>query len=231
LADFEATSVVGPLVATLLDTPLGLRPTHFGYDEPHLPIKAADEVAALVVGRKAVGQRMGGVSLGAGSIGYYQVRWAKLHRPVFSLVFGDFERAALQSAPLRLDSLLRLIRQIVPIVHAVYAEIRDMSAPNSEVPVDLLTRLPEIPAVSVYGPPYVEMFGESKLLHAPFRRIERLTVGYYWLEATDSIFEPPTMDEAARIRQYLGETAFMSGGKRLYRSGQAPNFDFSSLTP
>jgi hypothetical protein len=88
--------------------------------------------------------------------------------------------------------------------------------------VNLVKRLPDIPAVSIYGQPYVNMFGEDKLRRAPFQVIDQLPGGLYWLEASNSILEPVGEEAKASIRAHLVEDAFSSGGKRLHRTGRAP---------
>ena len=232
--DFEKPGAVGRVLEHLMSAPLGLRPTHYGYNEANEPITNMDAVVEMAVGgaaSHAQGQRLGGVLLRSGQSCGYQVQWAKMDAPSFSLFFGSLERKAPPSLEPRIAALYDLLKSIASIVQAVYGEVRDMSTPYSGVPVNLTKRLPDIPAVSIYGLPYVSMFGEQNLRKAPFHRIEQLVGGRYWLEASESVFERVAEETKAAIRSHLGEDAFASDGKRLYRTGRAPHFDMSALRP
>ena len=229
--DLESPAALRPVIDDLLRAPVGLKPIQYGRDEPNLPIRdARDVVSAATVGVSTSGLRNGGISLKAGSAVSYNIRWSKLADPTFSLVFGSLQRDPAESLQARLAAWCDLVRELVRTCDAVYGEIRDMSAPFANMPFDLRTRLPDIQPVSIYGAPYVRLFGE-KLATAPFHRIERLPTGHYWLEAGDSILTPISEDAKSDIRRHLGEDAFMSGGKRLYRTGLAPEFDFHALLP
>lgn len=232
--DFEAAANVRPIVEQLMSVSLGLRPTHFGYSKADLRITDLEAVIGMAVGgarSRREGQRLGGVLLRSGQCCEYQIQWAKMHLPNLSVFLGSMEREPIQTLQPRLAALTELLRKLVPQVGVVYGEVRDMSTRYAETPIDLFTRLPDIPAVSIYGPPYISLFGEDNIRKASFHRIERLPSGQYWLEAGKSVLEPVCEEARAAIRSHFGEDAFMSSGKRLYRTGRAAQFDTSALNP
>ena len=232
LRDFESPSVVAPIVECLLRAPLGFRVTHFGRDDANRRIGSADEIVRVVTGPPGrSGPRLGGALLRSGSACEYQIQWAKMASPSFSLVIGSMSREPLATQATRLGALEDLVRQLTQVVDPVYGEIRDMSTLHAGAPIDLKTRLPEIPAVSIYGEPYVRLFGEECVRGAPFRSITLLDRHHYWLRASVSVIEPVDAVAGAAIREHFGEDAFMSGGRRLYRTGRAPQFDMTELQP
>jgi hypothetical protein len=230
--DFESADSVRPIVEQLMSAPLGLRPTHYGYGEADQRITDIEAVVTMAVGGarpKKEGQRLGGVVLRSGQCCESQIQWAKMEFPTLAFFLGTMEREPLHTLQPRIAALQELLRNVAPIAGVVYGEVRDMSTPHSEIPISLFTRLPDIPAVSIYGSPYISLFGEDKIRKAPFHRIERLSSGQYWLEAGKSVLDPIGEDARAAIRSHLGEDAFMSGGKRLYKTGRAPQFNTSAL--
>jgi hypothetical protein len=98
-----------------------------------------------------------------------------------------------------------------------------------DLPGDLIRgRLPEVPWLSIFGPPYEELFGAEGLATAPFASVEH-RAGHVWARLSESAFTEP--DDAARdaIRAHLGEDAFVKGRRWPQRPGRAPEFDFSNV--
>jgi len=231
--DFEKRDTVERVLETLLSAPLPLRPTHYGHSEADQRISDLKDVADLIVGvhRSATqSERFGGVLLRSGRC-RYQLQWSKMRKPSMPFLLGSVDRELIESSPAQVSALYDLIKKLVFEVTAVYGEIRDMSSPFSDMPIDLWKRLPDLPAVSIYGFPYLTMFGETRLRDAPFCYMEQLSGGQYWLQASGTLLEPVSEQTKAAIRSHLGEDAFMSDGKRLYKTGLAPEFDTSHLRP
>jgi len=231
--DFEKREIVEQVLANLMSAPLPLRPTHYGRTEADQRISDLNDVVDLIVGVRrppTEGERFGGVLLRSGRCSY-QVQWSKMRKPSMPFVLGSVDRELIESSPAQVSALCDLIKKLVSAVSSVYGEIRDMSNPLSDIPIDLWKRLPDVPAISIYGLPYVAMFGEDRLRDAPFCHMDHLPGGQYWLEASGTLLEPVPEQTKAAIRSHLGEDAFMSGGKRLYKTGLAPEFNTAHLRP
>lgn len=157
------------------------------------------------------------------------VHWSKgAPEPSFSTVGGWCDLACFAARPSLLGQFEELVAALVGIVRPVYGEIRNMSHPGAGMPLDLKLRLPDVPWASIYGPPYVQMFGRDKVLSAPFFRVvER---GEYLVAyLSESPFGPDDEGRRAAIRSYLGERSFMTGPRWPYRDGVAPHFDSSRV--
>jgi hypothetical protein len=74
-------------------------------------------------------------------------------------VGGDISLSLVRKTPAALGGFLGLVKELVSIVTPVYGEVRNMSFAGWDLPFDLEKRLPDVPWVSVYGPPpYVALF-------------------------------------------------------------------------
>jgi hypothetical protein len=163
--------------------------------------------------------------------GDYLIDWKKDTKPSFAGVSGAVPWPVLDKGPARLDQFIGFIKNLVGLVNPVYGDIENMALPDWDTPLDLQKRLPDIPWVSIYGEPYIKMFGEKKIETAPFCKIERLPSGHYFLQATKSVKEPVPASVRASIRRHLGEDSFMAHPKWRYKTGKAPEFDFRNMLP
>jgi len=161
--------------------------------------------------------------------GYYMVHWKKDVSPSFAGVSGGVPWATLTQESGRLEDYVRLASTLAAITNAVYGEVRNMAIPGWDLPFDLLKRLPDIPWISIYGQPYVEMFGEARIRSAPFYKIEQQQSGHFILQATKDPREAVPESVKAAIRNHLGESCFMSGRRWRYSNGRAPAFDFGNV--
>lgn len=222
--DFETRVPVSAVLKILMSAPAILRPTHYGLNEAEEPIEDLEDVIDMVVmkGRPKVGRRFGGAVLRAGDGCTYQLQWAKMQDPSLPFFMGSLPLEPSELLQPRITAVYELLTKLIPVVDAVYGEVRNMAMPYADAPIDLWTRLPDIPAVSIYGLPYVKMFGEDNVLEASFLVIRRLSGGRYWLEAARSILEPVAEEVKAAVRSHLGEDAFMQGRKRFYKRSRAP---------
>jgi hypothetical protein len=233
--DFEDAALASRVVSRILTVPRGLRPRRFGHFEDDTRKVGHGDVSPLVrewlapLGGGAPTHREGSLlMLGSGGSGF-QIGWQKSTEPSFSFVGGDLPLSWFDDRPSLGRAFVSLVRDLVGLVSPVYGEIRDLSLPGSDLPVDLFKRLPDIPWVSVYGRPYLDLFGLDSIQTAPFKSIEELPSGHYWLRASERVHETLSEEKKAAIRLHLGERAFMRRGRWRYKEGLAPQFDFSSV--
>lgn len=104
-----------------------------------------------------------------------------------------------------------------------------MRQPKWNTPMNLKLRLPDIPAIAVYGKPYIDLFGIDKIESAPVVRLEAIGKSHYLLQSVSSIDEPVPASVRQSIREHLGEQAFMADGRWRYQDGLAPTFNLTSL--
>jgi len=214
-----------------------LRPKRYGFDEPVTQSVDEDDLRPMIdrwlhgpgTGDWPGEEREGGVILQSSSLTGYQVSWRKAVEPTFSFVGGQVGAALLRKQPDLLAELEGLVKDLIPLLLPAYGEIRNMSLRGADLPLDLRRRLPDIPWVSIYGPPYVSLFGRERLLAAPFTRVDEVHPGYIWAQASDSAFDVVPDEAKNAIRMHLGDDAFMSGGRWRYTDGKAPSFDFSKV--
>lgn len=238
LEDFEDRDRARCVIERLAKTSSrDLRPKLFGYDEP-VRERIDEKDLRPVIDRWLHGpgngtwpdkEREGGVSLQCSSLTGYQVSWRKTVEPSYSFVGGQVALALLREQAVLLTEFQSLVKDLIPLVLPVYGEIRNMSLRGADLPFDLPRRLPDIPWISIYGPPYVSLFGRERLLTAPFKRVEEVNPGHIWAQASESVFDVLPDDAKVAIRRHLGNDAFMSGGRWRYLDGTAPVFDFSKV--
>lgn len=237
LTDFEDKKVAHGVLQRLMENEATLRPKRFSAYEPITEVIDASDLAPVMDvwlnsasnTRGGVDMRHGSLLLGCSSGINYQVNWQKSKKPSFSFVGGNAPLSLLKKRSNILRAFFDLAKDLSLLLNSVYGEIRNMSFPGSDLPFDLLKRLPDVPWASVYGPPYVSMFGNERILSAPFHRIEPIHSSHLWLEASESVFDPVPEETRAAIRDHLGKEAFMSKGRWRYTSGTAPSFDFSRV--
>jgi hypothetical protein len=214
-----------------------LRPKRYGFDEPATQSFNEKDLEPVIDrwlygpghGNWPSKEREGGVILDCSSVAGYQVSWRKAFKPSFSFVAGHVGLSLLRKNTGLLTEIEGLLKDLIPLVLPVYGDIRNMSLRDADLPFDLYRRLPDIPWISIYGPPYVSLFGRERLLEAPFRRVEDVHSGCIWAEASESAFEAVADEVKDAIRTHLGDDAFMSGGRWRYLDGRAPSFDFSKV--
>lgn len=228
LRDFSDPVVAREIVHTLQAAPSSIRPTQFGPFEGNQPFVDVDEPVKFLAqpGHTA---EAGSLVLSAGGSGEYQVQWNKSTPPSLPFVGGFLMHKAFLKKPAVLDDFLALVKRLAASTEGVYGDIRSMAFPGWDTPFNLSLRLPEIPNVSLYGKPYIELFGRELIERAPFLRIEQLADDLYWLQATEQVTDPVPDEVRLAIRSHFGEDAFMSGKKWRYSDGRHPTFDFSNI--
>jgi hypothetical protein len=214
-----------------------LCPKRYGYDEPVTERFDKGNLQPVVErwlygpgrGEWPSEGREGGMILKCSSLTGYQVSWRKAVEPSFSFVGGQVDLSLLRKQTSLLNEMECVVRDLIPIVLPVYGEIRNMSLKGADLPFDLRRRLPDVPWTSIYGLPYVSLFGRERLLSAPFRHVEEVSSGCIWAQASDSVFDLVPDEIKRAIRMHLGDDAFMSCGRWRYVDGKAPKFDFSKV--
>ncbi|HPT51368.1 MAG TPA: hypothetical protein PLS67_04480 [Accumulibacter sp.] len=228
LSDFSSPSLASEIVRTICDVPSSIRPSKFGPFEGVSPLAGLDEpVKFISQPEKPV--KAGSLVLTAGKNCEYQVQWNKSVPPSFPFVGGFLLRNAFDKKSDTLLAFLDLVKKLASTTNVVYGDVRSMEFAGWDTPVNLSLRLPDIPNVSIYGKPYIELFGRERIEGAPFHRIEQLSDDLYWLQATELVTDPVPEDLRVSIRKYFDEDAFMSGKKWRYSDGLHPAFDFSAV--
>lgn len=237
LVDFEDIDLARRVVQRLMKACTVLRPRKFGvYDPLTEEIDASNLTPVTDVwpnttakAREDAKPREGILQLECSSGACYMINWRKSRTPCFSAVDGHVPLPLLKAEPSVLEELIDLIRDLALYVDTVYGDVRNMSFKGWDLPLDLLKRLPDVPWAGVYGPPYVSMFGKERIASAPFYKLQSIGSSHFWLQASESVFDPVAEETRAAIREHLGEDAFMSKGRWRYTDGKAPAFDFSRV--
>lgn len=81
--------------------------------------------------------------------------------------------------------------------------------------VDLQLNLPDVYWLTVYGPPYIEIFGRDQLLAAPVYRVTELRTGHIMVQLTEDINDMIVDPEhfafvRRRFKDHVGQDAFFS---------------------
>ncbi len=238
LKHFEQPALAERVIRTLLNSPSFLVPKVFGTSTPLTTVIDSGNIQPLIdcwlPSRKKAPP--GPVKIPDGLLlmdfapqGGYLVHWRKLTVPSFAGLSGTVPWPILDADPFRFDQLVALTKELITLVNPVYGDIQNMNLSGWDTPLDLQKRLPDVPWLSIYGEPYIKLFGEERILSAPFYKIGRLSSGHFWLQATESIRHPVPNEVRSAIRTHLGEESFMAHPKWRYRDGKAPDFDFSNV--
>ena len=153
------------------------------------------------------------------------VHWRKAKRPSFSTILGSI--CSHDWPPPNLPELASFVVGLVPLIEPVYCEIRDVSVKRLRKTHDLTVRLPDIPWFSIFGIPYINMFGRDKLASAPFYSIESIGPNHMMAKATREFVQEVPGETRRSIREHLGSNAFQAYPQFRYKTGLAPLFDFS----
>lgn len=230
LADFADEKVAREVVDIFLAGPSQIRPKKAGAFQADSAIADPEALVRLLVNERPIGAgpQGGSLVLEANRDCGFQVQWNKSPRASFPFIGGHLMFTALSKNPSLLDAFLDLVKALVKRVQPAYGEVRSMAVKGWDAPMNLRLRLPDVPAISIYGPAYIEMFGREKIETAPF--LEREVIGEcYWLVAHQPVLEGVPDEQRLRIRTYLGADAFMADGKWKYSDGRAPQFDLSAF--
>jgi hypothetical protein len=224
LEDFEDKLFARQVIDAFLSTSEPLRPQTYSLLKGDKKIRSVDELTCVLTEPrdKVIDVKSITLLLHYENHCGYQVSWDKLYEPSFQLVSGSCEMGLLKQQPNLLDDLRFLTKNLIRIVKPVYGDFRSKARMRNGF--DITLRLPDICHVSIFGPPYVELFGKDVIESAPYEYIEEIAPGYYWLQANESVFEPVPETKKRAIREHFGEDAF--GRKLKGKPIRAPKFDF-----
>lgn len=218
--------IISKILVEILDAPEAIRPKAFGTFGGDNPINGIDEVLNFIFEKNK--NEIEAISLVLEFCdGSYQLQWNKSEPPTFCFIGGTLRNSIIPSKADAVHSFIGIFKILTAIFDASYGEIRSMAVKNWDNPVDLRSRLPDIPNISIYGKEYIDMFGRNKIESAPFLKIEMLSEDLYLLQAANDVFAPVDEKMKDMIRDHLGEKSFMSGGKWRYKDGVHPKFIFS----
>ena len=90
--------------------------------------------------------------------------------------------------------------------------------------------IPYLPWLTVFGPPYIELFGKARLLSAPAHRVDELNEGHVAIQLTPDILDFRNRTDLAigvqnRVIKHLGPDAFYSADLGEDYSYRAPRLD------
>jgi hypothetical protein len=160
----------------------------------------------------------------------YIISWEKENTLHFNTFIMSIDLSYFRKSE-HLEHFLDFYKELSLLIKPVYGSIVNCAFPDWGEPVNLKVRLPEIPWGTIFGEPYIEMFGKERLLAAPYFKVDELKDGTIFLQATENIFTPINKNIRENIKRFLGEEAFVWDGKdyRNYKDGKVPEFDFSEV--
>jgi hypothetical protein len=98
---------------------------------------------------------------------------------------------------------------------------------------DLQQRIPDVYWVTVFGAPYIGMFGEEKLLSSPVYHSDRLSNGSVMLQLTEELSDVERQPEAielvrSAVKTHLGQDAFFQPSLEPTHAYRVPQFSFQN---
>lgn len=129
------------------------------------------------------------------------------------------------------NKYLELCKEIIIALNPVQGQISNMMDKYSCEPINLKIRHPELQWVTIFGQPYIELFGKEKLMKTPCYKVYEITDQLIAIQLTETIFEEIPEELRENVRGYLGGEAFVKGNKFVhsYKNGIVPQFDFSNV--
>jgi len=121
---------------------------------------------------------------------------------------------------------MNLIKAIDP----VHGDI-GIFLPNENNPINLRIRCPELKWMTIFGAPYIDLFGREKLLSTPCHKVHLISDSLIGLQLVESIYDEIPSGLRRTVKSHLGEEAFVEEGKGIkrYKTGLTPEFDFSGV--
>jgi hypothetical protein len=142
----------------------------------------------------------------------------------FNSISGSFPSAYIGTDE-AFEAFISWIAKLTACVNPAYGFIQNMMTKGWANPYNLFLRLPDIPWGTIFGAPYVEMFGEQSIISAPFAEVTRWASGHFFCKLTGDLRNSDLpMDIRQSIRSHLGSDAFMEGTRqpRQYKDGRSP---------
>jgi hypothetical protein len=220
--DFSKLDMASKLVNAICDSPANLKPVRYGSFSGDNIIGSTQDVVRVLVGHEGQTQT-GGVILSVNKDCEYQLQWDTKNN-LLSYLGGFLLSGAYRRNSQALNDFLALFKKMAVASDVAYGDFRSMNHDGWDTPFNLMLRLPDIPNVSIYGKPYVEMFGRDTIENSPFHKIEEIADDIYWLQSTEDVIEIVPDSIRAKIRNYFGERAYMEGKKWRYKDGLHPEW-------
>lgn len=221
--DFSKGDIAAGVIKAIFESPVNLKPVRYGLFSGDEIIECAEDIVRVLVGQESKSEA-GGVVLSANKDCEYQLQWDRANN-LLSYFGGFLLSNAYRRNPKILHDYLSFIKGLAVVCNVAYGDIRSMNCDGWDTPFNLMMRLPEIPNVSIYGRPYVEMFGRDKIENAPFYQVEQIANDIYWLQSTADVTEMVSGSAREKIRGYFGENAYMAGKKWRYKDGTHPEWN------
>ena len=160
----------------------------------------------------------------------YQMYWEKSQQARFNyfILSADSEFLADEK---NFQAFLALCMKLAVLLETVQGDIVNCAFPDWVSPINLQVRHPELHWMTLFGKPYIELFGRDKLLNAPCYGTKAIGENLIALQMTESPFEAVTDEMRSAVKTYLDPEAFVENGKscRSYKTGHVPHFDFSNV--
>ncbi len=239
--DLENKELANKAISMMLKGPKFIRPKKFGHLDPidhRIDSNNINQIVDVWMGKEY--KNVKGETYKEGLLimefcreGDFMIDWTKGDKspfvsPKFNSISGGIPTKYVSKNESRLPEYLDFIKQLLADFNPVFGIIQNMMTPGWDVVYDLNIRLPDIPWGSIFGKPYIGLFGYENLLNAPFFNIEELPSGHIFAQLTESILDPRLpKNKRDELRKYLGRECFMEGKKsyRHYNDSNAPNFN------
>lgn len=165
---------------------------------------------------------------------FYHIEWGKsISKPRINY-FGFSVPISLIKRQENYTKFIAMCNEFAVLFKPIQGQITNSSFPNWSTPIDLEIRLPEIRWMNYYGKPYIEMFGEEKLIRTPCYKVEKISDEVIAIQATENLFKDINDGVKIAIKKHLGEDAFVWDNKRALaykdKGGKVPKFDYSGVT-
>ncbi len=161
----------------------------------------------------------------------YFASWIKNQQVNFNLLSIRWHAEEIIEQKL-FDQVMLVCENFMNEVESVYGEIGiEHSNNNKNNPIDLRVRYPDLKWISLFGKPYIELFGRDQLLSAPCYKVHEFGANLIGLQLTESIVDDIPFEVRSAVKKHLGEEAFVEEGKgiRRHQVGLVPQFDFSEV--
>ena len=160
----------------------------------------------------------------------YHMYWEKSQQARFNYFILSADSEFLTDAK-NFQAFLTLCMKLSSLLETVHGEIANRAFPEWTDPINLQVRHPELHWMTLFGKPYIELFGRDKLLNAPCYRTKAIGENMIALQMAESPFEAVTDEMRSAVKTYLDPEAFVENGKscRSYKTGHVPHFDFSNV--
>lgn len=99
---------------------------------------------------------------------------------------------------------------------------------------DLMSGLPDVYAITVFGKPYLDFFGREKVLTSPCAKVEEVSTDLIWMQLTDYLFDERGSKESLlnireAVKAHLNNNAFYDILAPWEHQYGVPQFDLSEI--